>query len=859
MDRLFQECYTSRLGDTGSVLPFFWQHGEDHETLKAEIDAMRRAGATEFCVESRTHEEFCKDAWWEDFRFMLDYARSLGMRVWLLDDKRFPTGYANGYLETRPHLRRKILRLEYRDLTGPTVQTKIAPVPIKPHKDEAFVSITAWKRGKKDYRTVQGKPVDLTDKIGDDGLIDWDVPQGTWRIYYVIRSGDLPLREDYIDMLSPESCKAQLHAVYEPHYERFKEYFGNTFRGFFSDEPSFQTSVDDYFDTVGKEGSIFPWRDDLPQLIGEEIGQSANTVRLYLASLWHTLPSVAPAVRAGYMDRITFLYRENFSKMLGDWCRERKVLYIGHIIEDDNAHQRLGFGGGHFFRALEGQSMAGTDIVLNQMVPRNPDVDHTAPLAGKTVGRDPTFFHYAMAKLTASLSHVHPHMENRAMAEVFGAFGWAEGVGYMKYLADHFLASGVNHFVPHAYTPKYPDLDCPPHFYCQGMNPQEEAFGMLVRYMQKISRITAESVHKADVAVFYNAEAEWTGGKFTLFQETCRRLTRDQLDFDILPEDILYTACVENGRLCVNQETYGALIVPYSQILPTKILEAFARLQEEGLPVIFEDKAPARAADGRSAKSFLNAPTVVASKDLTRRLREMGLFHVTPLTPCPALRVYRVDRGETTVYLLFNEGAETVDSFLRFERADSPVFFDVWNNTVRKPQIKDGAIRVKLTSGGALVLLCGDGRDALPYSYDLPTVTPLNARWTVSLRDAGQTEWRTVAENTKELPRVNTPQCEPRFCGFLRYETTFSAEGDETVLDLGIVGEIATVILNGRACGTAVGAPYVFDIAKAVREGENHLTVTVVNSPVYRERERDEFVTYLPLPPSGLLGTVKIG
>lgn len=30
--------------------------------------------------------------------------------------------------------------------------------------------------------------------------------------------------------------------------------------------------------------------------------------------------------------------------MLGDWCRAHGVMYIGHVIEDMNTHQRLGYG-----------------------------------------------------------------------------------------------------------------------------------------------------------------------------------------------------------------------------------------------------------------------------------------------------------------------------------------------------------------------------------------------------------------------------------------------------------------------------------------------------------------------------------
>lgn len=852
MDRLFQECYTSRLGDTGSVLPFFWQHGEDHETLLAEMEAIRKAGVTEFCVESRTHEEFCRDQWWEDFAFMLEYARAHGMRVWLLDDKKFPTGYANGYVEEHPELRRWIVRLDYRDLTGPMAEGRILPVPLSAAGEESFVSITAWKRSS-DFRTVKGKPVELTDKIAADGILDWAVPEGTWRIYYVIASRNLNCKPNYIDMLNPESCKAMLHGVYEPHYERFKDYFGNTFRGFFSDEPSFANGSRSYEHTVGTEDLQMPWRADLPDLIAAEIGKRPKDVLRYLPALWHNLPSFASAVRAGYMDTITRLYDQNFTKMLGDWCRERKVLYIGHIIEDNNTHQRLGYGAGHFFRALRGQDMAGLDIVLHQMIPFNGEFVHAGPVCGKKL--DPAFFNYTLGKLGASLAHTEPHMENRVMAEVFGAFGWAEGVGYMKYLADHFLACGVNHFVPHAYTPKYPDPDCPPHFHAHGLNPQEEAFGLLMRYMQKISRLTAESVHKADVAVFYNAEAEWTGGKNTLCQYTCRRLTQNQIDFDILPEDILAEATVTDGRLGVNMETYGALIVPYCEILPEKILKTLARLAAEGLPVLYEDKLPSRVAEGGSAKRILGEARTVSAKELPATLRAMDLWHVSAADAVPYLRTYRVDRGDTTVYLLFNEGA-AMDTFVTFRDAQTPVFFDVWNNRVTKPEEKEGALRIKLAPGAATVLLCGDGRDALPHRYDLPALTPLEGTWSIAVRSAGATEWTPYAE-TDRLFSFNTPAHLPDFCGHIRYDLSFEATGAEKILDLGTVGEIASITLNGRKCGTVVAAPYIFEIGKAVRNGENRLTVEVVNSPAYRERDR--FSTYLPLPPSGLLGAVKIG
>ncbi len=854
MDRLFQECYTSRLGETGYILPFFWQHGESHARLAEEMEAIRRAGVTEFCVESRTHPEFGQEKWYEDFAFILEYARQNGMRVWLLDDKNFPTGYANGVVATLPQnspLRRKIVRLEYRDFVGPTRCTRIPAVPLKDR--ETFIAISAFLREGEGF---SGEPILLNAALDTDGWLNFDLPQGLWRIFYVIASPHVCFRGDYIDMLNPDSCKLLLDTVYQPHYDRFKDYFGNTFRGFFSDEPGFQTGHGSYCISVGTEGAELPWRADLPTLLAEKIGRSDEEILAYLPALWQTLPAFGPAVRHRYMDVITGLYRDNFSKMLGNWCREKKVLYIGHIIEDNGCHQRLGQGAGHFFRALEGQDMSGADIVLHQMLPKNTEAVTRAPLYGGFA--NPRFFYYMLGKLAASAAHLYPHMENRAMIELFGAFGFGAGVGHMKYMADHFLASGLNHFVPHAYSPKYPDPDCPPHFHCGGRNPQEEAFGDLLRYMQKIARLTSDTVHKADVALFYNADGEWAGGKISPCEALCTILTQNQIDFDIVPHDLLKEAEISDGKLAINGETYGALVVPYCETLPSEILATFARLQQEGLAVIFESAPPKWAAEGFEADEVLTQSVSVLPEVLPQVLRNMGCFHVTAKTSEPYLRSYRVDRGDTTVYLLFNEGGTEIDTAVTFEGIATPVFFDVWNNKVTKPQFDGCTVRIKLASGEATVLLGGDGRDALPHRYDIPTLTEIPAKWQIFLQNAGEEAWEDWGE-TENLPPFNTPQNHPAFCGTLRYETSFSATGEEVLLDLGAVGEIATVRVNGRRCGRRVASPYRFDIKKAIHPGENTLTVEVVNSPAYREIAFDKYSNYLPISAGGLLGPVKLG
>ena len=64
------------------ILPFLWLHGEPQERVKEEILAIKNSGIREFCAESRPYKDFGKDAWWEDFGFILKTAKELDMKVW---------------------------------------------------------------------------------------------------------------------------------------------------------------------------------------------------------------------------------------------------------------------------------------------------------------------------------------------------------------------------------------------------------------------------------------------------------------------------------------------------------------------------------------------------------------------------------------------------------------------------------------------------------------------------------------------------------------------------------------------------------------------------------------------------------
>ena len=512
---------------------------------------------------------------------------------------------------------------------------------------------------------------------------------------------------------------------------------------------------------------------------------------------------------------------------------------------------------GHYFRSLDGCDMAGIDTVLLQNIPGITDCAHRVPIANKGYAH-PDFFNYTLPKLAASHAHLQPLKKGRAMCEIFGAYGWCEGLPYMKQLADLMLASGINHFVPHAFSPKRNDRDCPPHFYNGGANPQYPLFKKLMNYMSRTAHILSGGTHVADVAVFYNAEGDWTGGKNRLFQSVCAKLTRGLIDFDIVPYDMLAETEVKNGRLCINGESFGALIISESEIMPENVLEAFCRLAKKGLPVIFTDSLPTRSTDDRDVSEYNSEFKVIAEDELCSLLREMGLCSVGAVSGDGRhLRYYHVKRDGGDVYMFSNEDVKRdLDISLSLGHSGEYLLYDAMSGEMYRESAENGIMRLHLDPGEAVIAAFGwdipDGTPAVPCFGDSKQI---DIPFDITLTDSETGEERLYATNSS-LIDITAPDREPRFMGNATYCGSFESDGRHTVLDLGRVGETAELWLNEQYVGERICPPYRFDVGTALRCGENSIRVRVCGNPGHRMR--DGFSAYFMSPPTGILGPIKL-
>lgn len=836
------------------ILPFFWQHGDDHALLAEELDAIESCGIKEFCAESRIHDDFCREKWWEDFGYLLAEAERRDMKVWLLDDKQFPTGYANHYIEEHKELRKKLILTCYRDIISDGDEMALIPPDEVRNNLSSCISMRAYCRYENDGRILEDVSYDLSSDIRNN-LIYCKLPEGYYRVHYVYET-DKSVKEkiNYIDMLSEESCRAMIYAVYEPHFEHFGKYFGRTFKGFFSDEPSFGNEVASYQSKLGKEDMPIPWSDALPDIIADNAGITKERVLELLPALWHEIKGGTALIRQYYMDAVTKLYQKNFTELLGNWCREHSVMYIGHVIEDMNTHQRLGYGSGHYFRATGAQDMAGIDVVLHQILPGFTDSEHTLPVCGKIGAAE--FFEYMLAKLCISQAQLTPAMKGRAMCEIFGAYGWAEGVPTMKRLADSMLVNGINRFVPHAFDTHYPNPDCPPHFYIRGKNPQFPYFIRLMQYMQRASHLLDGGTHEADIALFYNAEGEWSGGKNMLTQHPAKILTRCHVDFEIVWEDIVCRGHSENNTAVIGNKKFRMLILPYAEYLPQKLLHAINCFAENGVPVLFVGGKPKYTCEGVEARPLLMACRVITEDELADEVKKYSLTRIKTDGDYPLIRYYSYRNTEGRVWMFKNDNIfSTADLYVDLGTHGELRLYDCWNNKLYIPETNENSVRIRLGKGDSCFVVESSEPAEKAIYPDGGTEVLFTDGFDISVKESGSEAYKQIAKGA--IPTdITSLEGMDSFCGHIRYEGIFTSDGYDGLLSLSKIGEAAEVWLNGKYLGASVSNPCEFPTGGALKKGENTLLIDVVNNLAYRDR--DFFSTYMTLPASGFCGTVTL-
>lgn len=869
------------------IFPFLWLKGETKEIIQEEIQKIYEANIKAFCVESRPHPHFLEDAWWDDMDFILAEAKRRNMKVWLLDDAHFPTGYANGIIEKKYPERKKTyinyntadvwnidgkVAININEMTKPQSTWMDLNKPLDLERKNNKVLAVIACRLIEEEKISDEDVLDLTPKVNGEWL-NVELPEGFWRIFTIYKTKTDGGNDAYINMLDETSIDSLVEAVYNPHYERYGDYFGDTFMGFFSDEPGFGNTLGFAMDDrIGHKDMPLPWSKELETMLMEKLGQNWLE-KLPLLWVKSQNESVSSLIRYTYMELVTDLYAKNFSKKLGKWCSQRSVEYIGHVIEDNGQHARLGCGAGHYFKAMSGQHMSGIDTIGQQIIPGGQDFQRVG--ISKFSG---SFFHHTLGKLGASSGHLDPNKNGRTMCELFGAYGWKLGVRDMKWIVDHLLARGINQFVPHAFSmAEYPDLDCPPHFYARGNNPQYRHFKSLMKYINRMGHLLNNGRHLGNIGILYHAESEWMG-EYMDMSEPARHLMEEQIDFNFIYSEMLvnkeaWNAYDRHEQYVINDIAIDALVIPYSRFIEKDVFEFICK--HPNYPVIFLEKYPeAVISDTVERFETTKGCVCIPLEELSGILKEKGFNKIQLDQPSKDIVLFHYF-NEKEIIVLNNESIDSsYEGNLKIKGHWQVTAYDAMLNMIKAIEVhyehNHTIIPCKINIYESLFLILTKG-----ISQENSMNKRNESRKTIDL----SAQWKVASTRSKDYPKFSKDQVferlesfaeiEPGFSGIIKYSKEFEVPDEvlinEAKLVIDQVYECMTVWIDGEYVGERLCPPYIVELQTQsidlLTPGKHEIVIEVATT-LHREQIKlckapFQYV-YEPYEPTGILGRVKL-
>jgi hypothetical protein len=717
--------------------------------------------------------------------------------------------------------------------------------------------------------------IDLTGRMQADGALHWTPPAGRWRIvrmgWSLLGTTNHPASPEATGLEVDKIDRAAVRDYLETYLALYRDAAGPDLMG----QHGLRALLTD-----STEAGSFNWT---PGLL-----EQFQRLRGYDPRPW--LPALTGVIvqSRGLTDQFLYDYR----RTLGDLYATEHYATVARV-----AHEQ---GLKVYGESLEGSAGLGDDLDMRRFA----DI----PMGAQwTFGHDdkPQPHHEADMRGAASVAHVYGQNIVAAEALTSAEHPWAFAPADLRPAMDLIFASGVNRPVIHT-SVHVPRDDRAPglslYIYGQYFNRMETWAEMArpwVDYIARSSVMLQAGRPAADVAYYYGEDTP------------VGALSAKGLPTD-LPSGYAYdfiSASTLRDSLSVKD---GDLIAPSgaryrvlflggtSQRMSLATLRAIAALAEQGATIVGAAPTGSPGLDGHApdygplvrtlwsgaAVTAVGQGRVIAGQDVEKALSQIG-----------AKPDFTIDRPEAA--------AET--QFVHRRLADGDLYFV--NHRGKDPVRLEARFRVK---GKAAEIWRADSASIRPASYRIDgdeTIVPLSLAAEDSLfvvfRRPATAPRRTVPQQTSKvlatvegawdvafqpgrgapaatkLPQLQSLSEQPQpgiryFSGVATYRKTIDMprtdhSGARLLLDLGAVGDVAEVWINGRRAGVAWQAPYRVNIGGMLKGGRNQIEVRVANLWVNRligdaqpgatpvaYTGTPTYTADAPLRPSGLIGPVKL-
>jgi hypothetical protein len=698
--------------------------------------------------------------------------------------------------------------------------------------------------------------LDLTSLMQEDGSLNWEVPEGRWRIYRF--GASLTGKQNHpappeatgleVDKLDPDAWSRYFHNYLDMYKEAAGGLLGQ--RGiqylmvdsYEAEQMTWTPKMAEAFQSAcGYD--LIPW---LPALAGEVIGSSEQT--------------------------------EGF---LFDWRETLGGLFAANYDRINGILEEYGMKG-RYTESHEGSRVfVGDGMDLKRTA--------TVPMAAIWTVDPAQSIHY-QADIRESASVAHIYGQNLVAGESFttngmlgGAYSWYPG--NLKQIADIALLSGLNRFFIHE-SAHQPTDNLRPGLglliFGQWFTRHEtwaEYAKYWMDYLARSSYMLQQGRSVADVLWYYGE-----GTNVTAEHEDALPSVPESYAYDFASPHVMLNclqvkdgaAVTESGQ-CYKVVALGA----HTQTMSVEILRKLHELVSGGVFLI--GREPVRMA-GRGDDPAEFARLVAGIWHAARPnvwtgsvAEGMVKAGVAPdfVSSAPEVRYFHRKDGERNIYWVRNFSDRALDTELSLRDASG-----VW--TVLDPETGKSLNRalkghtLHLEPNQALFIVADPSAAPVADSVPLQSVgkVALNGPWTVSFdgpgAPAGVQKWNTLSSWTDSSdPSVKY------FSGTATYRNSFTLKKNELPemlsLDLGSVGQMADVFINGEHVAFLWKAPYKTCFEGKLKPGKNTIEVKVVNVWVNRligdAQPGAEKHTYTPVPfyqaqsallPSGLIGPVTL-
>jgi hypothetical protein len=822
MTRLEREFKTLPLEARRNVGPLFWLHGdESKEQLEKVLDKVAEGGNGSLTTESRPHSDWLGPNWFRDVQICLDSAKKHGLKLWIFDEKWWPSQSVGGRVPPRYAAKR---------LMGSAVEVK-GPNPLDAagYSGERYVAAVAGRIAA-DGAIEAESLVDLAPFI-HDGKLAWPVPTGLWKIMKFTHEQAPGLGQGDGTQLSVDGASQDcvdwfLQTVYQPHYDHFKADFGKTIVGFFYDEP----------ETRGDWGTAI-------QPVLAEL--RVDWKKAYVAYKFQLSGEAQTAARYQYLEARAETWGRTLYGGIRRWCEERGVKSVGHFMEHHHMYLLDDYCAGDLMRVQKYSSMGGIDAVFSQF-----------KMGQRDAGDAPC---WQTPKLGSSISHAYGKSDDLALCEIFGARGQNLTYPEMKWWTDHMQVSGINFLVPHSFNPRAPyDADCPPFFYNGGFEPRWPLYRVFADYTSRLSLMLSGGRHVAPVALLSPGQSVQTG-KCVPLEKISENLQDALYDCDWLPYEVFENdMSLARKELKLRAESYKVLVVPPVEVIPYATLAKAREFFNQGGTVVAHGFLPTKSATlGKTAADIAAlrraiwgdaAPGLAVCNTNTAG----GRTYLLPEQPTPE-QWQQVLAGDANIHPTLEVLEGKTDHWLHVlhrVKEGRDVFFIANQNALGDPR----AFRFRITAKGDPE--CWDPmrneitkaptRRISPDTIEIDlTLAPLESILLVFRADTRPRPLRITAQTPTSIPVVRIPSvAKPApvpvinkkpftaspasatpFDGTCDVPASVNLLRDRVYLDAsGITPEeAARVTVNGTDAGGFIGAPMRLDITRWLKPGANTL------------------------------------